>query len=742
MAENHSEELQQLPEHDLETAADEVAEDTSKSTDEGTIESTAEHTKSDEHASEVDGTRERYINEDVLLKHIDRQCAILKKSLESRWEIEPSIKDISHAFECQLFCPRIPPRRQENGTCEPNPHLNFYPTFIVPETQATYHIFFQNQKIPLSCRANRTMADTILQLKSGDKLPCFPTVDMVSKIFEGLGDEETATPGSLEKADSALVELVGDNPRLAVVKRTIAVTHFAYPAISLPPKVMTAVMNELIMKTQKPNTINDIQHDIENDAVVTDCELAKWLNVTADNSILEERRKTMAAVVLVTLQLECMHRFFTNVDVIKKLEESLHYTFRHGYVKLACSISNVELPNIISYMGILHENRLGHSTLHSTLKDESRRDYIRDCVYLYLIHTWQTAMGIWQQCLEDENINELRKILNQNRRKLWSGFDELTIAQDLADMVFPPKLLGTLQNGLPDFTSQSVLQNFRSFILERSGILPSMCNALPSDFVPITYRECPPTLWPYTYLLKLANYLMFHSDIAFDHTGEGILDCYCRCNLCTPHRCLATNNPLLNETQVIGSFEIQGPPDTDGQQRPPLRLTSGLWTSAFLRKFVPEDYHAHKIQFYEDQSKKPKVEPSACVITQDKILAQLHEIKKARQEFLLKRGHGLYLDPITGEELNGPEPSAVNNSLHSEDGRKYNNEHAAHRSRNNRNHRRRGRGIRVFHRNGSAERRRTVFVGRGTSTRTSSDQKENKKDIQVGSATENNICRR
>lgn len=43
---------------------------------------------------------------------------------------------------------------------------------------------------------------------------------------------------------------------------------------------------------------------------------------------------------------------FTDPETLRKLEENLHYTFRHGFVRQACKISNVELTNLVSYMGI------------------------------------------------------------------------------------------------------------------------------------------------------------------------------------------------------------------------------------------------------------------------------------------------------------------------------------------------------------------------------------------------------
>lgn len=623
-------------------------------------------------------SEQSYIGEDVLLTHVRRQSAIVSDSLQDRWAAPVEVAELSRAIERALFSPRVPPKRQPNGTCEANPRLNFYPTFVVPETLATYHIFFYNQKIPASCRANRTRADDILTLKNGDTFPIYLPVSEVPKIFEGLGNEEKLADHVLadDTKDSVLVELKGDNPRLTVVKRFAKLTHFAYPALNLPPKVMETVMNCLVMKRAKPaNNMEELDRE-GGELAVSDEELARWLDFPKGASdeerykIIEERRKDMMAVTLVTVLLEAMQRFFRDPAVIRKVGESIHYAFNHGYVGLASKISNVELSNLISYMGILHENRLGQSVLHRTLEGEAKRDYIRDTIFLMLIHTWQTAMGVWQQCLETENLKELEKILTRAKRHLWTGFTEQTIAVDLCNIIMPEKLLKTLKDGLPDLVSQSMMQNFRSFILERSGILPAVSNALPTDFVPLSYRECPPPLWCYVYLMKAANFFMYHTDVSVDVRGEGLLEHYCRCNLCTPHRSLATNLAMLNETQLIGTFEIQAPAsaeagDEQQQSARTLKLTAGMWASAFLKKFVPADYNAHKIAFYEDQSKPPSEVPTACVITQDSILAQLHDIKKSREEFLLKKGRGVYLDPHTGERLDAEPESSPSSHQHS-----------------------------------------------------------------------------
>lgn len=607
-------------------------------------------------SSEPESELGSYLSEDLLCKHLQRQSKIVLESIQDRLQVPASVSDLSYAYEKNLFSPSTPPKKQENGTCEANPKLNFYPTFVVPETLATYHIFFVNQKIPMSCRANRAKADRALALQEGDCLPDYETMDTVSKVFEGLGGEVVAE-NALENNESVLVELKHDNPRLAVVKRSLTLTHFAYPAVHLPPKVITTMMDTLLIKRASPS-VDVTNLDTEGgEEVVSNAELSKWLG-TDDPETLESQRKTVMGTVLVTVVLECMQRFFTSEEMVKKIGESLHYTFSHGYVALASKISNVQLCNVVSYMGILHENRLGQNVLHNTLQEEAKRDYIRDCVFLALVHAWQTAMGIWQQCLEVENLKELVKLLQRKKKALYTYTSQRLMAQELADIVFPVKLLQALHHGLPDIVSQSMMQNFRTFILERSGILPAVSPALPTDFVPIFFKECPPTLWPYTYLLKLANYFMYHNDLCFSVEGEGLMEHYCRCNLCTPHRCLATNPAMLNETQLIGTFDIRGPGGANGEQSATgLKLTAGLWTSAFLRKFESADYHAHKIKFYENQSKPPAVDPSPCVITQASILAQLHDIKKAREEFLLKKGQGVYLDPHTGEPLNAGDPS-------------------------------------------------------------------------------------
>ena len=633
-----------------------------------------------------------YVEESLLHRHLERQIKIVRHALEKAVPEDPKNADLALVdprvvqsfLEERLFrgehLKKVP--NTENGCVEHDPKLNFYPPFIVPEALATYHLFFQNQLIPLSCRANRPWADGALAFREGDSLPETATLQEVPFVFTGLSSkEQPVAPKNLpktpeeEESAGALIELEGDSPRLAVLKRSIRVTHAAYPALSLPPKIMTAVMETLIMARpeQDESQLDPSQPTPGAESVVSDEELARWLELPklpkggvsalspddreAREKALKDRRDIMHSVVLVSLQLRCIQRFFTRRDMVRRLGESLHYLFKHGYVRQACKVADVDLTHLVTYMGLLHENRVGQSVLHENLTSpEMRRDYVRDTVYLMLVYTWQTAMGAWQQCLDPRNVKELRKILKKYRRELWGGWDERNIADDLSRLVFPDRLLDALVQGLPDIAHQSQLQNFRSFILERSGILPAMCCALPSDFVPLEPSEAPPSLWSHVYLLQLASFFMYHNDLAdqpLDVGESSLLECHCRCNLCTPHRSFVHNAALLSEVQCIGTFQMQGPPNPDGSQPAPLTLNPAAWTSAYLAKFVSADYHHSVIKFYDNQKQPQASAPlTACVITQPAIVAQLRAIYDARREHLRTRGAGVYLDPVSGEVLN------------------------------------------------------------------------------------------
>ncbi|AAB88713.1 100K [Murine mastadenovirus A] len=630
-----------------------------------------ETSKSDTHEATNDSN---YLSADSLLVHIQRQARILREALQPEQDkTEWSATTLSHMLERELFTrsnakfPAVP--KQSNGSMSPDPRLNFYPAFMVPEALATYHPFFVNQRIPLSCRANRPLADKNWELKDGSRLPDIVTVQEQPRFFESLQGQELSR-NQLEVAGSdsetgVLTELEGDSPRLAVVKRCLSVTHAAYPALGLPPKVSKIMSEELTFKT-------NLETGDNSQPVVSDEQLQKWLKAKdpADPAI-EEHRKRVMAVTLITCQLEALRSFFSRADVIRRVGESLHYLFQHGYVKQAIQVCQTDLTHLVTYMGIVHENRLGQTVLHGSLLGEARRDYIRDTVYLFLIYTWQTAMGVWQQCLEDENLEKLRKILQSHRRSLYTETNERLLAAELRRLVFPAHLENTLAQGLPDILHQSIINNFRSFILERSGILPATTCAYPSDFVPTTFKECPPPLWAHTYLLTLANYFMYHNDLQEDLTGAGLLSAHCRCNLCSPHRSLVHNTALLNEVKCINTFELQGPPGKDGKSGPCFKLTPGLWVSAYLRKFEEQDYHPYSITYFENSKKQqPKTPLSACVLTQTELVAQLLAINDHRREFLHQKGRGVYLDPQTGEEIGkgSADPASLSDSdSHAED---------------------------------------------------------------------------
>ncbi|ACJ14520.1 100k [Murine adenovirus 3] len=593
-----------------------------------------------------------YMSAECLLTHIHRQGRILREALNadtgnSEWD--PTC--VSNLLEKSLFTRSCKDtakiQKQANGAMNPDPRLNFYPAFMVPEVLATYHPFFINHRIPISCRANRPHADKKWHLRDGAGLPDIVTVQEQPRFFESLREADAPqTTASVPESegDGALIELAGDSPRLAVMKRCLSVTHAAYPAIGLPPKITKVIAEELVYGRENVGS--------EPEPPVTDDLLQKWLQAKdAKDPAVEEQRKTVTAVALITCQLEVLRSFFSRQDIIRRVGESLHYLFHHGYVKQAIDVSQTDLTHLVTYMGVIHENRVGQSVLHRTLSGEARRDYIRDTIYLFLIYTWQTAMGVWQQCLEESNLSQLRAILHKHLRSLYTERCERILAAELRRLVFPSRLEDSLAQGLPDILHQSIIHNFRSFILERSGILPATSCAFPSDFVPTCFRECPPPLWAHAYLLSLANYFMYHNDLQEDLSGEGLLTAHCRCNLCSPHRSLVLNSALLNEVKCINTFELQGPPDKDGKPSTSFKLTPGLWVSAYLRKFEAKDYHPFVIKYFENSNRQSETPLTACVITQPQIVAQLLAIHDHRREFLKKKGKGVYLDPQTGEEL-------------------------------------------------------------------------------------------
>nr|WRQ19820.1 MAG: 100 kDa protein [unidentified adenovirus] len=572
-----------------------------------------------------------YLHEDSLLTHINRQANIVFKALQNSKDFKLSIEKLSKAYEESVFAQKESPKR--DGTQEKNADLHFYPPFIIPETLASYHLFFINISIPHSCKANQPDANQILTLDSGATFPLLPDLDKDFVI--------DTTAGSYERdvevfEDSALIRMINDNFRLKVLKQMCDLCYFSYPAMDIVPSVMQTVTKVLLQKDEE-----------NKENAVSAREICKWTGINEnDTAAIEERKRCVLKSVLFGCQMLCMEKFFKDKEIIVKLQESLHYMFLHGYVKNLQNVCSVTLSNLISYLGIMHENRLGQATLHHTLESEDKIDYIRDTAYLFLVLTWQTAMGVWKQCMDPNNVKDLELILQQERENLWKIDDVYTMSTKLADLIFPEKLVKALKEALPDFSSQSALQNFRSFILERSGCLPAFSLALPTDFIPISFCRAPPSLWPHTYCLLIANYLVYHGALYIKPPKHSMDFFNCPCNLCSPHRSFVFNDFLKKETDLINAFTLQGP--ESGKQ---ISLTPAVWGSAYLKKMSKTDFNAFSIKHYNDKDiiKEPL---TPCVLTEGEVIDKLTYIKKCREKFLTEKGSGVYIDPDTGDILN------------------------------------------------------------------------------------------
>lgn len=59
------------------------------------------------------------VGDDVLLKHLQRQCAIICDALQERSDVPLAIADVSLAYERHLFSPRVPPNAKKTAHASP-----------------------------------------------------------------------------------------------------------------------------------------------------------------------------------------------------------------------------------------------------------------------------------------------------------------------------------------------------------------------------------------------------------------------------------------------------------------------------------------------------------------------------------------------------------------------------------------------------------------------------------------------
>nr|WMQ77654.1 100 kDa protein [Zoothera dauma adenovirus] len=559
----------------------------------------------------------------ALAKHLERQAKIVKAIVGDNESFD--VTGLGFYLEQAIFKPTERPT-----STEPDPRLNFYPPFLVPECLASHYPFVLNLAIPRSCKANRCGSRKLEDFKNITGFPDeFPTNLSPST---GLGNVETIS--SLE-GNQKFALLVSDTARARWFKsKALQMTHFSYPSVGLPIPIHKILLDEFVSKSQDPNSDEQCKPSITDEDI---------MNIYGQKVDIPSVRSSILYSVTHGLNIKIMQRFFRDHRTIKNIQDCLHYTFCRGYVQLIKSLTDCSLSEYVTYHGLTHRNRLNNPYLHSCLEGDDKYDYILDTIYLYMVFTWQTAMDIWQQMLDDKTLDMIRDLLIKNKTEILSKANSEDIATTIGRIIFPDVLINALIASLPDFVNQMQLQNFRSFITVKSGVPCAICPILPTDCIPLDYNESEPIMWGHVFLMKLSSFIMNHGTYEKTNGITGsIVESLCECNLCSPHRMPFYNNHLLNEILTINKFEFNGP---DGKS---IKLTPQIFANAYLEFFKKDDFYPHEVKLYKD-NRDSFSETGACVIKNSKLLATLREAQIRREKELLKRGSGLYLNPETGE---------------------------------------------------------------------------------------------
>nr|QTH80076.1 100K [Tern adenovirus] len=578
----------------------------------------------------MDLSQEAELQKPILMKHIERQTKILRSLLKSKDADSDDVLYISKLLERSIFTPD-----DRKNDCEPDPKLNFFPPFLIPECLALHFPFFLNLPIPQSCKSNRSgtsIYENFIKLKNLPVGFCDPDEDIWD---DGIGNAPVI---SELKNNQKFALLESDSTRSRWFKsKALSMSSFAYPSVGLPPILQKLLIEIFIGKPQEPN------------------ELSKEYKLSIDDDYIKKyhtdvkkfRNVLMSAVSYTTL-LSCIDRFMNRKIVIKNIQESLHYTLCHGFVRLLHILTNCNLSEFVTFHGLTHRNRMNNPFLHTQLDEQDKFDYLLDTIYLFLVFMWQTIMDIWQQTLDDKTINNIKAIFDDKIDDILQSNSSVIVGTKIADIIFPEVMIKAFESNLPDFINQTQLDNFRAFITMKSGVPHSVCPMLPSDVVPLHYNESHPILWSHIKFLKYAMFLLNHGNYTISPTDDLISSCLCECNLCAPHRMPCYNTELLNEIMTINKFEFNGKND-DGTERV-IKLTPQTFANSYLTVFVSDDFHYDDVIHFKDNNDSFS-RPQACVIKNPKLLALLRETQLRREMELLKRGSGVYLDPDTGEEL-------------------------------------------------------------------------------------------
>lgn len=579
-------------------------------------------------------------------KAVERQAALLVGALRdpliSDQDQTLSIENVQYQLERFIF---NPPRGLPLEHAEVR--YNFHPPFLTPKAICNYHVFATTAPIPLSCKANRSGTQLLEAVRKTDCFKNLPKWRLSVEIDDTLGTE--VMPVGELKDEVKLVPLTHDVSRVQWAKsRGEHVRYFSYPSLHIPPKISRMLMETLLQPfADENNKYEDVEPCLSDGELACIVDPDNVLNGNELIKAIQKRRTMVAMAVRYCSEMELMQRVFREPSSVKKFQEVLHHTLHRGYVQVVREVGKVNLSNYATFHGITYNSPLNNCIMANLLEGQDKEDYVVDSIYLLLVLTWQTAMGMWQQAIDDKTTQIYASVFKKHIREIYAKTSISEMSAAIIDILMDSDhLTQEMRKAIPNFTTLSQLSAFRQFLLERSNIPSIAAPFLPSDFIPLAYRQSPPLLWSHVYLLNTAYFLLNHGGYLWEPEGESLSQkTYCPCNLCSPHRMPRDNMALHNEMLAIGTFELH---NSEGKV---FKLTPELWANAYLDRFVPEDYHPFKVIHYCDNEDRFTKDRVACVAQSPEVLSLIRQIEQNREEFLLKKGKGVYKDPNTGETI-------------------------------------------------------------------------------------------
>lgn len=577
--------------------------------------------------------------------HLNRQAMMLKGALkeidESGETFKLSVSDIQLMLERFIFNP-------PSGTPAEHAEVryNFYPPFMHPKTICNYHIFSTTAPIPMSCKANRYGTEIMKKTVNLSTFRRLPKWNIGVSIDDDLGDEVSPV-GELEEGVK-MVPLEGDISRLQWAKsRGAHIMYFSYPSLHAPPKIVKMLMETLIQPMANEGDRDNCEPCVSDEEIAAMVDPNGSMDVPDRHAAIEKRRSMVSMAIKHCFEMHLMERLFREPSMVKKLQEVLHHTLHHGFVQVIREVAKVNLSNYVTFHGTTYNNLLNNCIQGQLFEGVDKEDFVVDSVYLALVLTWQTGMGMWQQAITDDTVKMYADYFERNKRRIYAMSSVNDMANEIIDALMDgDRLTQEMRKALPNFICLSQISSFRQFLMERSNIPSTAAPFYPSDFIPLCFKQCSPRLWQHCYLLQVAYFITNHGGYLWEPDSASSLSrAYCPCNLCSPHRMPQDNVALHNEMEAIGTFEIQ---NAEGKS---FKLTPELWTNAYLDKFMPQDYHPFEVHFFKEHPDNFVPNMTACVTSSPQIFTLIRQIKENREEFLLNKGKGVYKDPASGETI-------------------------------------------------------------------------------------------